>query len=92
LKISKGDVLTKITIDLDPEYMELLKGLKQDPNDSYDLVIQRMIHNAYDWEELSEEDMKEIEEGLQEMKEGKTVTFEEIEEDLRKRKEETCIP
>jgi len=40
------------------------------------LIIQRLIHNAYDWEELSEEDLKEIEEGIKDFEEGKFFTIE----------------
>jgi predicted transcriptional regulator len=80
------------TITIDPNVKELLDGLKFHPKETYNEVVKRLATNAYDWEPLSEEDIKDIEEGLRDYAEGKFYTLEEIEEEIRRENEEACIP
>jgi hypothetical protein len=48
--------------------------LKIHPQESYNFVVKRLATNAYDWEPLSEESIKQIEEGLRDYREGKLNT------------------
>ncbi len=75
------------TICLEPEVKELLKGLKIHPQESYNSVVKRLASNAYDWEPLSEESIKQIEEGLRDYREGKFFTHEEVWGEIEKEKE-----
>jgi len=78
------------TICLEPEVKELLKGLKIHPQESYNSVVKRLAANAYDWEPLSEESIKQIEEGLRDYREGKLFTHEEVWGEIeRERREKT---
>ena len=77
------------TISIEPEVKELLKGLKIHPEETYNSVVKRLATNAYDWEPLSEETIKNIEQGLRDYAEGNVFTFEEIEEEIKR--EEKCI-
>lgn len=72
------------TISLEPEVKELLNGLKIHPQESFNSVVKRLATNAYDWEPLNEETIKQIEEGLRDYAEGKTFTFEQIEEEIER--------
>jgi predicted transcriptional regulator len=78
------------TICLEPEVKELLAGLKIHPDESYNSVVKRLVNNAYDWEPLSDETIKKIEEGLKDYKDGKYYTHEEVWNQLEK--EEECTP
>jgi predicted transcriptional regulator len=66
------------TICLEPEVKELLNGLKIHPQESYNSVVKRLAKNAYDWEPLSEESIKQIEDGLRDYRDGKCFTHEEV--------------
>ena len=84
------------TICVEPEVKELLKGLKIHEQESFNSVVKRLIKNAYDDEPLTDEDIKAINEGLREYKEGKTFSEEEVwaeieRERAEKRKETGCI-
>jgi predicted transcriptional regulator len=80
------------TITIDPNVKDLLDGLKLHPKETYNEVVKRLATNAYDWEPLSEEDIKDIEEGLRDYADGKFYTLEEIEEEIREENEEACMP
>jgi predicted transcriptional regulator len=66
------------TICLEPEVKELLNVLKIHPQESYNSVVKRLATNAYDWEPLSEESIKQIAEGLRDYREGKYFTHEDV--------------
>ena len=76
------------TICLEPEVKELLNGLKIHPQESYNSVVKRLTTNTYDWEPLSEESIKQIEEGLRDYREGKYFTYEEVWGEIERKRRE----
>ena len=83
------------TICVEPEVKELLKGLKIHEHESYNSVVKRLVKNAYSDEPYTEEDVKDLEIALQEIKEGKYCTHEEVwgeidRERAEKQKEKAC--
>jgi len=85
------------TICVEPEVKELLKGLRIHENESYNSVVKRLLKNAYSDEPYTEEDVKDLETALQEIKEGKYYTHEEVwaeidRERAEKQKEKACMP
>lgn len=69
VRISKG---TKATLD----------ELKIHPKESYDEVIFRLAKHGYDSEPITDEELKALKEGLEDLNTGRTRTLEEIMEDL----------
>ena len=76
------------TICLEPEVKELLNGLKIHPQESYNSIVKRLATNAYDWEPLNEESIKQIEEGLRDYREGKYFTHEKVWEEIERERRE----
>jgi predicted transcriptional regulator len=84
------------TICVEPEVKELLKGLRIHENESYNSVVKRLVKNAYSDEPYTKEDVKDLEIALNEIKEGKYYTHEEVWEEIdreraEKLKEKACI-
>lgn len=69
--------MTKTTVQVNLETLERLKALKQYERESYDFVLNKLI-DEYEEETLSEEEIKEIQEALEEVKKGKTIPFEQV--------------
>jgi predicted transcriptional regulator len=65
------------TICIDPNVKSKLDGLKVYKNESYNSVVERLIKMAYDEEPLSEEEIKGIEESLEDIKAGRAYSEEE---------------
>lgn len=85
------------TICVEPEVKELLKGLRIHENESYNSVIKRLVKNAYSDESYTEEDVRDLEIALQEIKEGKYYSHEDVWADIEreraeKKKEKVCSP
>ena len=59
-----------------------LDELKVHPRESYNDVIERLITVKEDTEELSEETLRDIEQSLREIKNGRVHTLEEVEKRL----------
>jgi len=59
------------------ELKSKLDGLKVYKNESYNSVVERLIKMAYDEEPLSEEEIKGIEESLEDIKAGRAYSEEE---------------
>jgi hypothetical protein len=59
-----------------------LDDLKIHPKESYDDVIGRLSHLAYDEEPMSDEELQALKEGLDDYKLGRTRSLEEIMKDL----------
>jgi predicted transcriptional regulator len=59
------------TICIDPNVKSMLDGLKIHKNESYSSVVERLIKMAYDDELLSDEEIKGIEESLEDIKAGR---------------------
>jgi predicted transcriptional regulator len=55
-----------------------LDSLKQNPKESYNDVIERLVSRAVDDEPLSEEAIKGLEEALEEIRQGRLIPEEEI--------------
>ncbi len=65
-------------ICIEPEVKELLKGLRIHENESYNSVVKRLVKNAYSDEPYTEEDIRDLEIALQEIKEGIVYSFDEV--------------
>jgi len=55
-----------------------LNSLKQNPKESYNDVIERLLSRAVDDEPLSKEAIKGLEEALEEIRQGRLISEEEI--------------
>ena len=72
----------KTTIQVSRKVKELLDELKLHPKEPYDSVIRRLVEARIDWEPLSEEDIKRIEEALEDVRAGRVYTTEEVRREL----------
>ena len=70
------------TVQIDNELKERLNRLKIHPRESYEEVIQRLIESSTDKEPLSEDDIRDIEEGLADIKAGRVYTTNELKKEL----------
>jgi predicted CopG family antitoxin len=70
------------TIVIRQETKARLDDLKRHPRESYNDVVDRLASMATDDEPLSDETLKRIEEALEDLKQGKYYTEEEIEAEL----------
>jgi len=59
------------TICIDPSVKSKLDDLKVYKNEPYNSVVERLIKMAYDEEPLTEEEIKGIEESLEDIKAGR---------------------
>lgn len=64
------------TIQLQPETRSRLDSLKIHPLESYDEMLNRIMDVLFDPEQLSEETLQRIEEGLADMRAGRSRPFE----------------
>ncbi|MGI0019257.1 MAG: DUF7557 family protein [Nitrososphaera sp.] len=67
---------------MDKKVKDKLEAMKVHPKESYNEIIDRLISVSYDDEELSDETMKDIEESLEQMRQGRTISNEELKERL----------
>ena len=58
-----------------------MKALKQYERESYDFVLNKLI-DEYEDDELTEEEIKEIQEALEEVKKGKVTPIETVAKEL----------
>jgi predicted transcriptional regulator len=70
------------TIQIHRSLKAKLEKLKIHPRESYEKVIQRLIESSTDREPLSAEEIKEIEEGLADIKAGRVYTTIELKKEL----------
>ncbi len=73
--------MEKTTIQLNLETLERLKALKNIQRQSYDDVLNNLIDNCEE-ESLSEEEINEIQEGLENIKRGKVYPIESVAKEL----------
>lgn len=66
------------TICLDPKVKDMLTSLKHYPRESYNSVVNRLANMAIDNEPLSDDAIKGIEEALEDIKQGRLHSEEEI--------------
>jgi len=72
----------KTTIQISNETLERLKMLKHYMRESYDELLNSLIDEVTE-EELSDKEIEEIKEGLEEYKRGKTKTLEQVAKELK---------
>jgi len=71
------------TVQLQHDVKKRLDEMKLHPRESYNAVIARLIDAAIDEEPLSEEEIRDIEISLEEIRRGEVYTLEEVKEELR---------
>ena len=69
--------MNKTTIQISGETLERLKGFKQHEKDSYDVVLNILLDEAED-DVLSDEEIGELQEILEEVKRGETTPIEQV--------------
>jgi len=67
--------MEKTTIQISGKTLERLKIFKQHERESYDNVLNNLL-DEHEEETLSDEEIKEIQEALEEVKQGKTIPIE----------------
>jgi len=73
--------MEKTTIQVSADTLERLKMFKQHERESYDFVLNNLLDEAEE-EELSEEEIEDIKEALDEVKRGETFPIEEVAKEL----------
>lgn len=73
--------MNKTTIQINLETLERLKALKNFERQSYDDVLNNLIDNSNE-EVLSEEEIKDIQEALEEVKRGEVYPIEDVAKEL----------
>ncbi len=71
------------TIQLDKKVRDKLKELKLHPRESYNKVVERLIAIRTDEGELSDETIREIEQSLEDVKSGRTLSMKEVKQRLK---------
>ena len=71
------------TIQLDKKVRDKLKDLKIHPRESYNTVVKRLIEMKTDQGELSEETIRDIEQSLEDVKAGRTISMHEVKKRLK---------
>jgi hypothetical protein len=70
------------TIQLDKSVRDRLKELKLYPGESYNKVVERLISIKTDEGELSEATIREIEQSLEDIKAGRTLSMKDVKQRL----------
>ncbi len=73
--------MEKTTIQINQHTLERLKALKNMERQSYDDLLNNLIDNQEE-ETLSEEELAEIQEGLENIKRGKVKSIEQVAKEL----------
>ncbi len=73
--------MDKTTIQINFETLERLKALKSFDRQSYDELIKNLIDNIED-ETLNEDEINEIQEGLEDIKKGRVKPIEQVAKEL----------
>ena len=73
--------MEKTTIQISGETLERLKIFKQHEKDSYDTVLNILIDEAEE-DVLSEEEIKDIQIALEEVKRGETIPIEQVAKEM----------
>jgi hypothetical protein len=71
------------TIQLDKKTRDRLKELKIHPKESYDKVVERLLSLRTDEGELSEETIRDIEQSLEDVKAGRTMSMKDVKQTLK---------
>ena len=73
--------MEKTTIQINISTLERLKNLKNFERQSYDELLSNMINNIQE-ETLTEEEIDEIQQGLEDIRRGETTSIEQVAKDL----------
>jgi len=73
--------MEKTTIQINIETLERLKTLKNFERQSYDEILNNLINNC-EGENMSEEEINEIQEGLEDIKKGRIYPIESVAKEL----------
>lgn len=73
--------MEKTTVQLSKDTLERLKLFKRHDRESYEEVINTLMDEVNE-ESLSDEEIKDIQEALEEVRQGKTKTIEQVAKDL----------
>ncbi|MFH1332392.1 MAG: hypothetical protein ABIH63_03870 [archaeon] len=73
--------MEKTTVQLSKDTLERLKLFKKHDRESYEEVINSLMDEV-DEESLSDEEIRDIQEALEEVKQGKTKTIEAVAKEL----------
>ena len=73
--------MEKTTIQINLETLSRLKAIKNFERQSYDDLLNNLIDNIQE-EALSDEEIEEIQKGLEDVKEGRTTPIEKVAEEL----------
>lgn len=73
--------MEKTTIQINQSTLNRLKSLKRYERESYDEILNNLIMEAED-DALSEEEIEDLKEALEEVRQGKTRHIEEVAKDL----------
>ncbi len=73
--------MEKTTIQINVETLEKLKTLKNFERQSYDDILNNLIENIEE-ESLSEEEINEIQKGLEDVRAGRTTPIEQVAKEL----------
>jgi len=71
-----------VTIEVSDSIYRELSSLRRHENESDEEIIQDLLSHAIDDEPLSEETLKAIEEGLEDIKAGRCIPMEEVMKEL----------
>jgi hypothetical protein len=71
------------TIQVDKKTRDRLKELKIHPKESYDKVVERLLALRTDEGELSAETIRGIEQSLEDIKAGRTLSMNEVKQRLK---------
>ena len=74
--------MVQTTIQLRQATKTRLEALKLHPRETYDEVVNRLLDTTCDHEPLSEGTLAKIEEGIRDIRQGKTRTLDEIAKEL----------
>jgi predicted transcriptional regulator len=75
-------VAVKTTIQVDKKVKDRLESMKAHPKESYNEIIERLISISYDEQELNDQTVKNIEEALEDIKQGRLYTTKQVKERL----------
>jgi len=70
--------MTSTTISIDKRVKELLNELKLHPREPYSSVVERLVRMAVDDEPLSDDAIEGIEEALEDIRQGRVYSEEDI--------------
>lgn len=73
--------MEKTTIQINLETLERLKSLKNSERQSYDELLNNLLNNCEE-ERLSEEEIEDIQKGLEDVKRGKVKPIEQVAKEL----------